>query len=206
MGARRKSVTNRLSPELPRHLNRLRHGGSGIFGFQPPIGIAFCDRVQEPVAGKECQKTLADDSVVRVRALGHVGAMLAIAFDVLRQGLLARRPVLGNQPRIHQLCVQIVAEVRQLAAEGCKEVCLLGQTVNSYQYDLGDGRRVRLSDLLARIHDTNGIERIKFITNFPRDMSDDLLDAVRALPRVSPYLHVPAQSGCNEVLRRMKRL
>src|ERR1700736_3626031 len=101
---------------------------------------------------------------------------------------------------------QIAAEVRQLAAEGCKEITLLGQTVNSYKYELGDGRRMHLSDLLARIHDTAGIERIKFITNFPRDMSDDLLDAVRSLPKVCPYLHVPAQSGCNDVLKRMKRL
>jgi tRNA-2-methylthio-N6-dimethylallyladenosine synthase len=101
---------------------------------------------------------------------------------------------------------QIAAEVRQLAAEGCKEITLLGQTVNSYQYATGDGRKVRLSDLLARVHDTAGIERIKFITNFPRDMTDDLLDAVRTLPKVCPYLHVPAQSGCNDVLKRMKRL
>jgi tRNA-2-methylthio-N6-dimethylallyladenosine synthase len=101
---------------------------------------------------------------------------------------------------------QVAAEVRQLAAEGCKEITLLGQTVNSYQYEAGDGRRFRLSDLLARVHDTPGVERIKFITNFPKDMSDDLLDAVRALPKVCPYLHVPAQSGCDEMLKRMKRL
>jgi tRNA-2-methylthio-N6-dimethylallyladenosine synthase len=100
----------------------------------------------------------------------------------------------------------IAAEVRQLAGEGCKEVTMLGQTVNSYKYPNGDGRRETLAGLLERIHDTNGIERIKFITNFPRDMSDDLLDAVRDLAKVSPYLHVPAQSGCNDVLRRMKRL
>jgi tRNA-2-methylthio-N6-dimethylallyladenosine synthase len=100
----------------------------------------------------------------------------------------------------------IAAEVRQLAAEGCKEICLLGQTVNSYKYDVGDGRRFRLSDLLARIHATAGIERIKFITNFPKDMTDDLLDAVRTLPKVCPYLHVPAQHGDNDVLKRMKRL
>src|SRR5262245_9410892 len=100
----------------------------------------------------------------------------------------------------------IAAEVRQLAAEGCKEVTLLGQTVNSYEYETGDGRRERLGDLLARIHDTPGIERIKFITNFPRDMSDDLLDAVRTLPKVCRYLHVPAQSGDNDILKRMKRL
>jgi tRNA-2-methylthio-N6-dimethylallyladenosine synthase len=100
----------------------------------------------------------------------------------------------------------IAAEVRQLAGEGCKEITLLGQTVNSYQYELGDGRRYRLSDLLARIHDTAGIERIKFVTNFPKDMTDDLLDAVRTQPKVCHYLHVPVQSGCNEVLQRMKRL
>ena len=100
----------------------------------------------------------------------------------------------------------IVAEVKQLANEGCKEITLLGQTVNSYKYDHGDGRRTRLSELLSRMHDTVGIERIKFITNFPRDMGDDLLDAVRELPKVSKYLHVPAQSGCNEMLKRMKRI
>lgn len=100
----------------------------------------------------------------------------------------------------------VAAEVRQLAAEGCKEITLLGQTVNSYKYDTGDGRRFRLSDLLGRIHDTAGIERVKFITNFPKDMTDDLLDAVRELPKVCPYLHVPAQHGDDEQLRRMKRL
>jgi tRNA-2-methylthio-N6-dimethylallyladenosine synthase len=111
-----------------------------------------------------------------------------------------RGPEQGRPPE------HVAAEVRQLAAEGCKEITLLGQTVNSYEYADADGRRVRLSDLLTRIHDTPGIERIKFITNFPRDMGDDLLDAVRTLPRVCPYLHVPAQSGCNDVLKRMKRL
>jgi tRNA-2-methylthio-N6-dimethylallyladenosine synthase len=100
----------------------------------------------------------------------------------------------------------IAAEVRQLAGEGCKEITLLGQTVNSYRFGRGDGRVERLSDLLLRIHDTAGIERIKFVTNFPRDMGDDLLDAVRDLPKACSYLHVPAQSGCDEVLKRMKRL
>src|SRR5205807_2300969 len=98
----------------------------------------------------------------------------------------------------------ILHEVRQLAGEGVREVTLLGQTVNSYKAT-EDGRLYRLSDLLAAIHDTPGIERIKFVTNFPRDMSDDLLEAVRDLPKVARYLHVPAQSGCNDVLKRMKR-
>jgi tRNA-2-methylthio-N6-dimethylallyladenosine synthase len=100
----------------------------------------------------------------------------------------------------------IAAEVRQLAAEGCKEITLLGQTVNSYKYQTGDREQFHLSDLLAKIHDTAGLERIKFVTNFPKDMSDDLLDAVRTLQKVCSYLHVPVQSGCNDVLKRMKRL
>jgi tRNA-2-methylthio-N6-dimethylallyladenosine synthase len=100
---------------------------------------------------------------------------------------------------------QIAAEVRQLAAEGCKEVTLLGQTVNSYKFTLGE-KTVRLSELLGQIHDTAGIERIKFVTNFPKDMTDDLLDAVHDLPKICKYLHVPVQSGCDEMLRRMKRL
>src|SRR5437899_905673 len=100
----------------------------------------------------------------------------------------------------------ILAKVRQLAGQGCKEVTLIGQTVNSYEFEHGGGRRTRLSDLLAGMHDLPGLERIKFVTNFPKDMTDDLLDAVRELPKVMKYLHVPAQSGCDEVLKRMKRL
>ena len=99
----------------------------------------------------------------------------------------------------------IVAEARQLADQGVKEITLLGQTVNSYKYQQPDGRLTRLSDLLERLHEIDGIARIKFITNFPNDMTDDLLQAVRDLPKVSRYLHVPAQSGCDAMLKRMKR-
>jgi tRNA-2-methylthio-N6-dimethylallyladenosine synthase len=99
----------------------------------------------------------------------------------------------------------IIDEARQLADQGVKEITLLGQTVNSYKYTEPDGRTYRLSDLLEGLHDIPGFLRIKFITNFPNDMTDDLLQAVRDLPRVSRYLHVPAQSGCDEVLKRMKR-
>ncbi len=99
---------------------------------------------------------------------------------------------------------QILAESRQLAQEGCKEIILLGQTVNSYRYREGD-KTTCLSDLLERLHELEGIERIKFVTNYPKDMSDDLLATVRDLPKCSKYLHVPVQSGSNAVLQRMKR-
>jgi len=98
----------------------------------------------------------------------------------------------------------IVHECRVLADQGVKEVTLLGQTVNSYRFP-HDGRTWRLSDLLAAIHDIDGLIRLKFVTNYPRDMTDDLLQAVRDLPKCAQYLHVPAQSGCDDVLKRMKR-
>jgi tRNA-2-methylthio-N6-dimethylallyladenosine synthase len=109
-----------------------------------------------------------------------------------------RGPEQSRPPR------DILAESRQLASEGCKEIILLGQTVNSFRYRDGD-RTWRLSDLLESLHEIEGIERIKFVTNYPKDMTNDLLAAVRDLPKVSKYLHVPLQSGSNAVLQRMKR-
>ena len=99
---------------------------------------------------------------------------------------------------------QIVAEAQQLADEGCKEITLLGQTVNSWRHT-EDGRAWRFSDLLHAIHEVEGIERIKFVTSYPKDMTDDVLAAVRDLPKCVKYLHVPAQHGSDEQLRVMKR-
>ena len=99
---------------------------------------------------------------------------------------------------------QIVAEARKLADEGCREITLLGQTVNSYKYKDGD-RTTRLSDLLRQLSEIEGIARLKFVTSFPNDMTQDLLDAVRDIKKCSHYLHVPCQSGSNEQLKRMKR-
>lgn len=111
---------------------------------------------------------------------------------------MTRGPEQGRPPD------QIVSEAQTLADQGCKEIILLGQTVNSYLYR--DGLvESRLSDLLEQIHTIDGIERIKFVTNYPKDMTRRLLETVRDLPKCSPYLHVPAQSGSDEVLKRMKR-
>jgi tRNA-2-methylthio-N6-dimethylallyladenosine synthase len=111
---------------------------------------------------------------------------------------MTRGPEQGRPPE------QILAEARVLADQGCKEITLIGQTVNSYKYISG-GSTTRLADLLYALADIEGLARLKFVTNYPKDMTDDLLHAVRDLPKCSPYLHVPAQSGSNEVLARMKR-
>jgi len=110
-----------------------------------------------------------------------------------------RGPEQGRVP------AELIEEAKILADQGCLEITLLGQTVNSYKHRTRDGKVTTLADLLHQLHQVDGIERIKFVTNYPKDMTAELLTAVRDLPKVSPYLHVPLQSGSNEVLKRMKR-
>jgi len=111
---------------------------------------------------------------------------------------MVRGPEQGRAP------AQILEEAHELAAQGCLEITLLGQTVNSYRYR-EEGKTTKLADLLHQLHEVPGLQRIKFVTSYPKDMSYELLEAVRDLPKCSPYLHVPAQSGSNSVLERMKR-
>ena len=111
---------------------------------------------------------------------------------------MVRGPEQGRPPE------QIVEEARELAGQGCREITLLGQTVNSYRHVAGE-KTTRLSDLLGQLHEIEGIIRLKFVTNYPKDMTDDLLTAVRELPKCSPYLHVPLQSGSDRQLTAMKR-
>ncbi len=98
----------------------------------------------------------------------------------------------------------IVAEARMLAERGCREITLLGQTVNSYVHQ-EDGRAVRFAELLERVHAVEGIERIRFVTSFPADFDEDIFRVMRDLPKLCPYLHIPAQSGSDRILRKMKR-
>ncbi len=97
----------------------------------------------------------------------------------------------------------VVAEVRQLAAQGYREVTLLGQNVDSYGHDLAPRRD--LADLLGCVHEVGGIERLRFTTSHPRDMTRKLIETVAALPKVCEHIHLPVQAGDDGVLRRMHR-
>jgi tRNA-2-methylthio-N6-dimethylallyladenosine synthase len=98
----------------------------------------------------------------------------------------------------------VVEEARRLAGEGVVEVTLLGQNVTSYGNDLRP--RVPLADLLRRVHDgAPGLLRLRFVTGHPAFVTPALLEAVRDLPRLCPYLHLPAQSGSDRILKAMRR-
>lgn len=98
----------------------------------------------------------------------------------------------------------IVEEVRRLVGAGRTEITLIGQTVNSYSFESA-GRRVRFSDLLAEVSAVPGLRRLRFVTSHPINFGDDVLEAMRDLPNICRYIHVPAQSGSDAVLARMNR-
>jgi len=97
----------------------------------------------------------------------------------------------------------ILNEIRALAADGCKEVTLLGQNVNSYGNDLGE------KDLFARllydIEEIEGIRRVRFTTSHPKDLSDKLIEAMKNCSKVCNHLHLPFQAGSNRILKLMNR-
>jgi tRNA-2-methylthio-N6-dimethylallyladenosine synthase len=104
---------------------------------------------------------------------------------------------------ISRTIADIKEEVQSLVSNGCKEVTLLGQNINSYGKGL-DGN-VTLGDLLSELNAIDGLERIRFVTSHPADMSRDLIRTMSRLEKVCEYLHMPAQSGSDEVLKRMRR-
>jgi tRNA-2-methylthio-N6-dimethylallyladenosine synthase len=129
---------------------------------------------------------------------GHVpivyGCSHACTFCIIpfRRGTERSRPV-GD----------IVAEIRSLAAQGVKEVTLLGQIVDRYGKDIPAGPN--LAGLLRVVHEVGGIKRIRFLTSHPNYFGEDLMDAVAELPKVMPHIEVPIQAGDDQVLLNMKR-
>src|SRR5512133_3067622 len=97
----------------------------------------------------------------------------------------------------------IVSDVRSLAAQGVKEVTLLGQIVDRYGKDVPDGPN--LAGLLRLVSEVDGIERVRFLTSHPNYFGEDLMDTIAELPKVMPHIEVPIQAGDDEVLLNMKR-
>ena len=99
---------------------------------------------------------------------------------------------------------QIFDEVARLAEQGASEITFLGQNVNSYKMPYKD-RILRLSDLIEITSHIDGIERIRYTTSHPLDMTDDLIEAYQYIPQLVSQLHLPVQSGSNKILEKMKR-
>ncbi|MCO6391505.1 tRNA (N6-isopentenyl adenosine(37)-C2)-methylthiotransferase MiaB [Aliihoeflea aestuarii] len=100
---------------------------------------------------------------------------------------------------------QIVAEAERLAEGGVREITLLGQNVNAWHGEGVGGREWGLGELLFRLAEIPGLERLRYTTSHPRDMDDTLIAAHRDLPALMPYLHLPVQSGSDRILKAMNR-
>jgi len=98
---------------------------------------------------------------------------------------------------------ELVTEARSLAAKGAKELTLLGQTVEAYGLDLPD--KPDLASLMASLSEIDGLERIRFMTSYPRHMKDSMIERMAALPKVCEHVNIPVQAGDDGILKRMKR-
>lgn len=109
-----------------------------------------------------------------------------------------RGPEVSRSPQV------ILQQARNLADRGIRQVTLLGQTINAYRY-MENGRAYTLTDLLEMVSRIESIRWIRFITSHPAKMEDSVLEAMARLPKVCPYLHIPAQSGSDRILKAMNR-
>ena len=99
----------------------------------------------------------------------------------------------------------IVAEAGRLVGRGVREITLLGQNVNAYNGEGPDGRVWSLAQLIWRLAGIDNLHRIRFTTSHPKDMTDDLIDALGQCDKLMPYLHLPVQSGSDRILKAMNR-
>ncbi len=177
-------VGPRMMGAIPRLVNEIRATGERR--------IAVADFDEEFIDGADAVDSRATQTQAYVKAME--GCDLSCAFCIVprTRGAETSRP-----PE------RIVEEVRRLAEQGCLEVTLLGQTVNSY----GKGLRPAcdLGGLLRRVSGVDGIRRIRFITSHPSFVRTSLVEALRDLPKVCKYLHFPVQSGSDRVLKAMRR-
>jgi tRNA-2-methylthio-N6-dimethylallyladenosine synthase len=138
----------------------------------------------------------------RPEAVGQLKAFVTVMEGCEKGCTFCVVPVTRGRERSHSPA-SIVAEARELAAAGVREVTLLGQTVNAYGRDLTPA--TDLAALLELVGEVEGIERIRFTTSNPYNLTPRLIRAIRDLPKVVEYLHLPLQSGSDRVLARMHR-
>jgi tRNA-2-methylthio-N6-dimethylallyladenosine synthase len=100
---------------------------------------------------------------------------------------------------------ELLAEVERLAADGVREITLLGQNVNSYGRDLPKEHRITFAELLALVDEIDGIDRVRYTSPHPKDTREEVIRAHAELPSVCEHIHLPLQSGSSRVLKRMRR-
>ena len=107
-------------------------------------------------------------------------------------------------PEYSRPFMQVVNEAKKLICNGAKEIILLGQNVNAYNF-VDNKKNYRLSDLIKKLDKINDLERIRFTTSHPKDMTEDLIKCYGECEKLMPFLHLPIQSGSDKILKSMNR-
>jgi len=141
-----------------------------------------------------------EDDLPSIRT-GKINAFVNINFGCDNFCTYCIVPFVRGRERSREMD-SIVAEAEKLVSEGFGEITLLGQNVNSYGKDLPDAS---FAKLLARVSQVNGLERIRFMTSHPKDLTDEMIAAMATLPNVCHHVHLPLQSGSNAILQQMNR-
>lgn len=199
--------------------------GGEIMRQAPYVDLVFGPQTYHRLPEMIARATrAADQTVGKGRGIVDIDFPLESKFDILPQTLTGRMAAyLTIQEGCDKFCTycvvpytrgaeysrpvtEILAEAKHLASLGTKEITLLGQNVNAYhgqaplgQTEWGLGRLVR------ELADIEGVERIRYMTSHPNDMTQELIDAHRDVPQLMPYLHLPVQAGSNRVLEAMNR-
>jgi tRNA-2-methylthio-N6-dimethylallyladenosine synthase len=140
--------------------------------------------------------------ILPVKRIGGVRAWVSIMYGCDNFCAYCIVPYTRGRER-SRTSMDIYKEAENLAAEGFTEINLLGQNVNSYGRKLDE--EIDFPDLLYKLHEIKGIERIRFVTSHPKDFSEKLIIAMRDLPKVCKHMHLPVQAGADNVLALMNR-
>jgi tRNA-2-methylthio-N6-dimethylallyladenosine synthase len=167
-----------------------------------PEFISRVENTGRPVVETGFHDTVPSIGILALPESGSVSAFVTIMQGCDNYCAFCVVPYLRGREESRKFH-DILAEVRALAARGVKEVTLLGQNVNSYGKSLGNGHS--FSELLRAIGKIEGIERIRFTTSHPRDLSDDIIACFRDVRALCEFIHLPVQSGSDAVLARMNR-
>ncbi|HML68681.1 MAG TPA: tRNA (N6-isopentenyl adenosine(37)-C2)-methylthiotransferase MiaB [Clostridia bacterium] len=141
-----------------------------------------------------------EDDLPSIRT-GKINAFVNINFGCDNFCTYCIVPFVRGRERSREMAA-VVEEAKKLVSEGYSEITLLGQNVNSYGKDLPDASFAKLLSLVSGVE---GLKRIRFMTSHPKDLSDEMIAAMATLPNVCHHVHLPMQSGSNEVLKQMNR-
>ncbi len=174
---------------LPELLRRTDNGSRGIVETDFPVEDKF-DALPAP----EKKKTIARGRTAFLTVQEGCDKFCAFCVVPYTRGAEFSRPV-----------AKIIQEAKDLVAGGVREITLLGQNVNAYHGEGADGKDWSLGRLIYALAEIDGVERLRYTTSHPRDMDDELIRAHGEVDVLMPYLHLPVQSGSNNILTAMNR-